>query len=162
MTKSICLCVWQGDPVGEKKILQLGERIWPTRYYDKSPSKWECACNILRCWIGALWPRMIPPTSSIICSRKWHFVLKCTGHTVWIRLSSNQRDCIIKNAHLIFNWVTRACFIITFFSPIFLLIFFVGGTKHDPGLLMAVLVINCAERYLPANTTARCYLETSN
>lgn len=83
MTKSIFLCVWQGDPVGEEKLLQLGERIWPTWYYDKSPSKWEYACNILRCWIGALWPRIIPAavsTFSIICLRKWQFLLNWLRH----------------------------------------------------------------------------------
>lgn len=79
MTKSTCLCVWQGDPAGTEKIQQLGGRIRLAGYYDKSPSKWKYACNILQCWMGALWPRMIPPTSSIICFRKWHFLPECTA-----------------------------------------------------------------------------------
>lgn len=66
MTKSTRLCVWQGDPVGQEEILRPGEHIWPAWYYDKSPSKWEFACNILQCRIAALCPGMIPPTSSII------------------------------------------------------------------------------------------------
>lgn len=66
-----------------------------------------------------------------------------------------------KNAHLIFNWVTWAASQSPF-SPNFSSHFFDGGTKHDPGLLMAVLVINCAEHYLLVNMTACCYLETSN
>lgn len=74
MTKRTRLSVWQGDPVGQEEILRPGERIWPAWYYDKSPSKWEFACNILQCGIAALCPRMIPPTSSIISSRKWHLV----------------------------------------------------------------------------------------
>lgn len=73
MTKSIFLCVWQGDPVGEEKLLQLVDRIWPTWYYDKSPSKWEYACNILQCWIGALWPRMIPAAASTCL---FHYLLE--------------------------------------------------------------------------------------
>lgn len=75
MTKRTRLRVWQGDPVGQEEILRPGERIWPARYYDKSPSRWEFACNILQCRAAALCPGMISATSSIISSGKWHLVL---------------------------------------------------------------------------------------
>ncbi len=138
MTKSICLCVWQGDPVGEEKLLQPGERIWPTWYYDKSPSKWEYACNILECKIGASWPRMIPAAAS---THLFHYLLEkmtvCPEANGSYTMNDFQaiRELDFKNAHsrcMQFLIEELSCGIIrSIFSEFFFLLF-VHGIKTWP------------------------------